>query len=266
MDSVVQRLHQALAGALARRRPDIEAAPVTVAEIYQELAPYRDVRGSVGFEMNADYEHALLRLLAGEDGLVRLEPEEVRQQLEQELSAPNPDVTLFRRYAACDVWVSAPVPGAGAAEAADEDWTPEWLEAAAREVMNEPPAHHPWAPAEAPAAAAPEPVRPQATEPQPEPIAPDAAPPETAPPPAWSEPGREDVQLEREMPAAQSGGSGGLQCPFCHGVLPLNRPVRYWPYCGVDQQLRPCARCGEVLEPGWRYCVSCGAPSPVSAA
>src|SRR5512142_2176818 len=139
MDSVVLRLHRALAEALQRRRPDIEAAPVTVAEIYQELVPYRNVRATVGFEMNADYEHALLRLLAGEDALVRLEPEEVRQQLERELRTPNPDVTLFRRFAACDVWVSPLAEGDAeeaaadvAPEAKDSEWAPAWLAEAAQ--------------------------------------------------------------------------------------------------------------------------------------
>jgi len=293
MDSVVQRLHRALAEALQRRRPDIEAAPVSVAEIYQELVPYRAVRGSVGFEMNADYEHALLCLLAGEEALVRLEPEEVRQQLEQELATPNPDVTLFRRFAACDVWVSAPVPadGAGSAPGAppealaaeappeamafavgeEEDWTPAWLEAAAREVIDQPAARRPWM--------APDPEEPAAGDaargdgevgdppappraPGPEAEAPRRA--GAAPERAVAEP--QDPGMEREVPRADVGRGSGMQCPFCHGALPLERQVRYCPYCGVDQQLRPCPRCGEYLEPGWRYCVGCGAPAPTGTA
>ncbi len=74
-----------------------------------------------------------------------------------------------------------------------------------------------------------------------------------------------EPELERELPRAEAGRVGA-HCAFCHAALPLDRPVRYCPFCGVDQQLRPCPRCGEILEPGWRYCVSCGAPSPVGAA
>ena len=139
MDSVVQRLHRALAEAVASRRGDVESQPVTVAEIYQELVPYRAVRTSVGFEMNADYEHALLRLLSGEEALVRLEPEEARSHLARELGTPNPDVTLFRRYAACDVWVTTPVgelPDIGGLSLQSEEaWrTPGWLDDAALRV------------------------------------------------------------------------------------------------------------------------------------
>ena len=277
MDNVVQHLHRALAEALALRRPDIEAAPVTVAEIYQELVPYRTVRSSVGFEMNADYEHALLRLLAGEGALVRLEPEEVRATLERELTTPNPDVTLFRRFAACDVWVAAPgeIPldpaaqqagEAGADDLSDHDWTPAWLEEATRDL-------------EAPA-----PLRPWMAEQEQEPVAqerpasptegvvePEAAmrDPVNAPEPVADAPGmsvgREaEPRSAGQAPEPRRGGSG--ECPFCRGALPADRAVRYCPHCGVDQQLRPCARCGEVLEAGWRYCVSCGAPAPAGGA
>ncbi len=291
MDSVVQRLHRALAEAIERRRPDIEVAPVTVAEIYQELVPYRLVRGTVGFEMNADYEHALLRLLAGESGLVRLEPDEVRATLERELTTPNPDVTLFRRFAACDVWVTAPArsepqPGSAEEEPADlagigDDWTPEWLEQAARE-LEEPAAVRPWmtpdeeqqapsAPPESPGAEA-EPGRAAfaaADEPvggeRPRPEEPVRASGDAEPAPVGAMGSDAERRVEREMPAAAERKTE-LQCAFCRGTLPTDRPVRFCPFCGVDQQLRPCSRCGEVLEPGWRYCVSCGAPAPAAGA
>ena len=67
----LRSIHETLADAL-RRRPQAFDAPVTVAEIYQDLVPYRAVRSALGFDMNADYEHTLLRLLAGEEDLARL--------------------------------------------------------------------------------------------------------------------------------------------------------------------------------------------------
>jgi len=114
-DDLVVRMHAALATALRSGRPDPFGAPVTVAEIYQDLVPYRTVRTHLGFDMNADYEHTLLRLLAGEADLARLDPPEAREELRTELETPNPNVGLFRKFAACDVWVvpggSAPEPG-----------------------------------------------------------------------------------------------------------------------------------------------------------
>jgi hypothetical protein len=278
MDSVVQRLHVALAEALGRRHSDFETEPVTVAEVYQELVPYRSVRTTVGFEMNADYEHALLRLLSGEDGLVRLEPEEVRDELRRELATPNPDVTLFRRYAACDVWVYRPLakPGAGEEMGSPEpepptDWTPDWLEAAATERL-ERPGGRPWLdpepePKSPAAAAAPD----GAAEPRPASTPADAFAPSHSDldgsEPAWLETASQPPSLERDTSPGAPGrtAAAAAQCAFCRGALPADRPVRYCPFCGVDQQLRPCERCGEVLERGWRYCVTCGAAAPERA-
>jgi hypothetical protein len=101
----LQRLHRALVDAVQNTNGDL-AQPVTVSQVYQELVPYRSARSLIGFEMNADYEYALLRLLAGEDDLVRLEPPEVREVLQRELESPNPNVSLFRAYANCDVYLS----------------------------------------------------------------------------------------------------------------------------------------------------------------
>jgi hypothetical protein len=122
--AMLDRLHERLTEAL-QQRADPYGAPVTVAEIYQELVPYRAVRGEVGFAMNADYEHALLRLLSGEGERVRLEPASARDVIVHELRSPNPNVSVYREYAACEVWVTpralsespasagAPLAGAG---------------------------------------------------------------------------------------------------------------------------------------------------------
>jgi hypothetical protein len=108
MSAVVDRLHRCLVEAIVQTRPDGLNRPVTVAEIYQDLAPYRTVRSMLQVELNADYEHALLRLLAGENGYTRLEPEDAQEELRRELRSPDPNLGLFRKFAACDVWVKAP--------------------------------------------------------------------------------------------------------------------------------------------------------------
>src|SRR5687768_8744585 len=92
MDKNVERLHRALVDAIRTSRGEDFASPITVSEIYQKLLPYRAARAAVGFEMNADYEYALLRLLAGEGDLARLEPIEVQESLRAELESPNPNV------------------------------------------------------------------------------------------------------------------------------------------------------------------------------
>lgn len=207
-DTVVARLHRALVEALWARGPDALERPVTVAEIYQDLIPYRAVRGLAGVEMNADYEHALFRLLAGENGHIRLEPAAAQEELRRELQSPNPNVTLYRKFAACDAWVAAPSDRTATAGPRQET------------SMDGP------AGRTAPAGRA------QA----------DAAEGAGAP----------------TAPAAPAAGESRTVCAFCSKRLPSGRAVRFCPFCGMDQERRPCRTCGEVLDRGWLYCITCG--------
>jgi hypothetical protein len=194
---LVAKLHRTLVDALRRARPDALNRPITVAEIYQDILPYREAREAVGFEINADYEHTLLRLLAGEGDLARIEPREVRDKLRMELESPNPDVGLFRSYAGCDVWVSI--------DSSEIIRKPARFEIATDNVSaNEAPR----------IVAAPE---------------------------------------DFEQPAGET-----VPCAFCSAELPADRSVNFCPFCGTDQSRQPCPACGELLEPLWRFCVSCG--------
>lgn len=112
-DEVVTRLYRALVREL-RGRGHPHSRPVTVAQIYETLVPYSAVRSTIGVELNADYEHALLRLLSGERELVRLEPESAREELRREVNTPYPFVGLYRKFSASDVWVAMPETGAPA--------------------------------------------------------------------------------------------------------------------------------------------------------
>jgi hypothetical protein len=97
------RFHRALVEEIARNRPAYLREPFTVAEIYQNLVPYRTHRDRIGVEMNGDYEDALLRLLAGEGEYLLLESEHARGEIAEELSSPNPNTGLYREFAAVDV-------------------------------------------------------------------------------------------------------------------------------------------------------------------
>ena len=106
-DEVVGRLHDRLVAELRSRgqRPD---EPLEVADLYERIVPYHAVRSELGVELNADYQHALLRLLAGERGLLRVEPPEARAELRAEVEGPYPMVDRFRQFAASQVWVTLP--------------------------------------------------------------------------------------------------------------------------------------------------------------
>lgn len=232
-DEVVARLHRCLVDAL-RKRGHPPDRPLKVSQIYQEVVPYRAVRSSLQVELNADYEHALLRLLAGERGLLRLEPEEARKELEREVAEPYPFVGLFRKFSASDVWVDPALDGAG-------DPTP--VEADAPSL--------PAASDTAEARTGPV-VRPAAAPAQRSDVPVAGAGPAAV---------RDPVQLHLPPPVpppADELTHGLSSCVFCDGQLPSGRRVRFCPFCGADQRLRPCARCDAVLERDWHYCISCG--------
>jgi hypothetical protein len=279
----VVRLYERLAEALQRTRPAGFDAPVSVAEIYQELVPYRAVRSEVGFGMNADYEHVLLRLLAGEAELVRLEPDTAREEILRELRSANPNVSVYRAYAGCDVWVR---PRAGVQPQAAAAATPP----AAATVSDAQPRVAPVSDASTRAA----PVSDATSRvPSVRGATPRAAPVSAAAPGnmAADSPARaasaaieKDVvagaqrsavpaatgvtagaAASREVEAAparagaEAGAAPRSECVFCESVLPVHRAPRYCPHCGADQTTRPCRSCGEPLEPGWTFCVACGA-------
>jgi hypothetical protein len=101
---VVDRLHQRLEEAVARDRP---LDGLTVGDLYQRLIPYRAVRADLGLLELALYEHALLRLLSGERGYLRLEDGDARDEIARELAAPNPILGIYRDYAGVRVTLGA---------------------------------------------------------------------------------------------------------------------------------------------------------------
>jgi hypothetical protein len=237
MDAVLAGLHRALVQALRQRGPEAAGCPVTVEEIYQELIPYRSVRQVLGLDLVADYEDALLRLLAGTGGYVRLEPEDARERILEELSSPNPDLGLYRKFSACEVWVAG-VEG----------------------ELNEPPGFLESAPSGVPAA--PGPVGTERVDRPTGSRAVEAVRASSAPPASRRAPGPAgSAEPPARRPSAPAAAPAWLRCPSCEQPLPGGRPVRYCPYCGAGQETRPCPRCGESLEADWRFCITCGSPA-----
>ena len=99
----VARFHRTLVEEILRSRPTYLSEPFTVAEIYQNLVPYRTHRDRIGIEMNGDYEDALLRLLAGEGEFLILDSEHAVREIREELHTSNPNTGLYRAFAAADV-------------------------------------------------------------------------------------------------------------------------------------------------------------------
>ena len=104
---LVERLYRRLLEALSESTA-VSPSSLTIADLYQHLIPYRGVRMDLGVLELAQYEHALLRLLAGEGGMVRVLDDDARRELVQELTAPNPILGIYRDYAGVGVELRDP--------------------------------------------------------------------------------------------------------------------------------------------------------------
>jgi hypothetical protein len=195
-----------------------------VAEIYHDLVPYRSYRDALGVEMNGDYEHALLRLLAGEGHYLEVESEHAVREIQEELASVNPNTGLYRAFAAVDVRLNP-------------DQVPE----------HGSPSHP------LPVERVQEPVPPAGDDEDDAPSQPAVA-PDTAAEPEMSQPVTQAEAME------QSSSSRDV-CPWCREGLPKRDNLTFCPFCGTDVRLVPCPSCGEALEPEWRFCIACGTPS-----
>jgi len=100
LDRLFERLVQALA------REARVAVPFPAADVYERLVPYRSNRARLNVATHQDYEMTVLRLFAGERGYLRLEPNDVREAMQREVTAPNPDPAFFRTFPDARVMVN----------------------------------------------------------------------------------------------------------------------------------------------------------------
>ena len=216
----LERVFQHLVQVLAENDPRRLTLPFQVAELYEEIIPYRRHRTVLGFDAVEDYEMTLLRLLAGEGGLAEVDPPEAREALEEEARAVHPEPGAFRYFAAATVWLQPAAvrrvldaPQAYAPPGSQPDHDADSLQRVDRPRVG----------ADVPPAGAPHAV---------------AAP--------------SDVTRTPDVP--------GVECLNCSAPLPPGRRVAFCPFCGQSIGSFSCANCGEQLERGWRHCITCGAP------
>jgi hypothetical protein len=226
----IERLFRRLVLNVAQLDPSRLDAPLPVAEIHQNLVPYRTHRGVLAVETQQDYEMTVLRLLAGEGGFARVDPDEVRETLEREAQATNPDTGIFRRFPNATVRLE-PDHVRGVLRTSEAGGA-------------EPTANGPTAPAvtafefaDGDAAAA---------------AAGDAHPPDLPFSLADAEPPEDLATVGREVTI------GGAQCGYCGGDLPVGRTVIFCPHCGQNVGVMHCPVCGTELDVGWQFCITCG--------
>jgi hypothetical protein len=102
----LDRLFGRLVEALAESGPGRLATPFAAAELTERLVPYRSNRPRLNVATHQDYEMTVLRLLAGERSYARLEPVDVREALQREAAAVNPDTGLFRNFPDAQVMIN----------------------------------------------------------------------------------------------------------------------------------------------------------------
>lgn len=243
---LVQRLYERLLVALAGE--DDGASIVTVGDIYQRLIPYRSVRSEVGVMELATYEHALLRLLSGERGLVRIEVS-ATEELRRELDSPNPILGVYRDY--------ADVPATLDAESSRDRES--------RQGENIAGGQDPMDPVAADA--------PMPSEPPGVPIADSTMSPIDVPGPALMESrvtaeaasSSADLRASRDTTVSEmaavdpSPESPALDCQGCGKDLPDVEGLRFCPFCGWGRDRAPCGQCGTKVEFDWNFCIRCGA-------
>jgi hypothetical protein len=217
--------------------PELLTRPFEVAQLYQQIIPYRLNRREMGLESAEEYELTLTKLLSGSRTLL-LGDEEMQHALRAELESPNPDLTAFRAFATSMVSLAPDALRALDAQPALRPPTgPSGTPVAPRSASEQ----------AAMAARATEEVS-IGTRHAPE----AAAPPKPQPAPARRTP---VVQDAATAPAPQTDHGG---CRYCGGSLPEGRDVVFCPHCGHNLTVQHCPACSAELEIGWKYCITCG--------
>jgi hypothetical protein len=224
MSDALDKLFACLVRAARDQRPDKLAGGLDVSELLA-FVPYKDVRGEIGAATNDDYGHAVTRLLSGERSLV-FGDDLMQDDLKAELESKNPDLQAYRSYLNTRVTLS---------------------QERVRTVLD---------------GLGPAPTRPAAP-----PIAESPSRPRPAPVIANRE--RLAASRERAVPKATIAPGLGVDaraarpgCKYCGQPLPTGRDVRFCPHCGQDLAVLRCGACSAELDPGWKFCISCGRAAP----
>lgn len=244
----LERLYRRLVHNTRAAFPDLLNRSFEVAQLYQQLVPYRTNRSELEFSTNDEYELALCQLLSGARGLIEGEREMV-EALQRELASPNPDLSAYRAFATSRVVfvadalraasrsVTTAAVGRTSAETSGTSASPaEQVVIASRltEELAEPLVRTPGA---------------QRTSTEVEDDSPVIDPPT---PPALS---HDDMATVRPTPLR---ATAGMACRYCSATLPEGRGVVFCPSCGHNLTVQHCPACDTELEVGWKFCISCG--------
>ena len=211
-----------------------DAGPIGVGEILDRVLPYRVARRVLGIDVSEDYEAMVLRLVSEEQGFARVEPAEAGEMARTTLAAKLPDLDVLKLLRSATLTLS--------------DDAIERLDG----VLPMPPSHDEskWAP----------PVERNEGDPLPDnsdvtPLPVSSAMAEAVAEATGSTTGAaaEPVVAEEPRPIGAE-----VQCWSCSESLPVNRQVKFCPFCGADQRQPVCPSCAAPVERRWKHCPECG--------
>jgi Double zinc ribbon len=258
MDAL-DRTFRHLVQTIQARYPAYLTQSFEVAELYQNILPYRHHRRDLGLETNQDYELVLLQLLSGARDYLIVD-DTMRERLARELASPNPDNGAFREFSTTQIALSP----AAVRQVQDGRVSEPAFAGASRTSSSEPTQRITAQRAAAAAAATTLPMTTAAAGPGPQrrsAAVPPAPPAQPMPPvqatgspsarPGATAPGRPSNTIVPQV---------GDQCRYCSGSLPAGRRITFCPHCGQNLTIINCLACGTELELGWKFCTTCGRP------
>lgn len=227
----LDRMFRCLMQVLSDSYPQYLTHPFEVAELYQNIIPYRHHRADLRIETNQDYEVALCRLLSGERGYLTAD-DALTQSMRNELGSPNPNTAIFRDFAASRVALGPNAQKRWQEIGGGGDRDPSIAQPAAESRGTPlPPPPPPVARMESAARAA------------------------TSQSTAAPQPPSPSVARHAGRGAAATRDEA---CRYCGGRLPEGRPSTFCPHCGQNLTIRRCPACGTELEIDWKFCITCG--------
>lgn len=104
MDTL-DRMFTVLVRNLRAKQPASLTGPISVADLHQQILPYRHYRRELGIETNQEYELALMELLTGARGYLDVD-ERLRDGLGKELASVSPEPSRVRDFADAQVSIN----------------------------------------------------------------------------------------------------------------------------------------------------------------
>jgi hypothetical protein len=101
MDSV-ERMFRVLVRTLRASNPALLSSQFSVADMHQQILPYRHYRRELGLETNQEYELTLMQLLSGTGGYLDVD-ERMRDRIVAELASGSPEPSRVRDFADAQV-------------------------------------------------------------------------------------------------------------------------------------------------------------------